>query len=63
MANIWLGLQVRFALPFGVVQRPEFDQEFKPVVQSRGPAIGVVLAGLAVALMGDALGSGVFLWV
>ena len=33
------------------------------MVQSRGPAIGVVLAGLAVALMGDALGSGVFLGV
>ena len=33
------------------------------MVQSRGLAIGVVLAGLAVALMGDALSSGVFLGV
>ena len=40
---------------------PEFDWEFKPAVQSRVPAIRVVLVGSAVALMGDALGSGVFL--
>ena len=43
------------------MQLPKFDWEFKPVVQARGPAVRDMLAGSAVALMGDALGSGVFL--
>ena len=35
---------------------PEFDWEFKPAVQSRVPAIRVVLVGSAVALMGGTPG-------